>query len=168
VNDPLFVPRQLLNEQASKDYLANFYGAAAQKTFTGALEAFFANEFPQLAVLSARRAVVQHMVEMVHQFFPATAHLRQGQVITHDREGHHIDGESLDLALDALFQPRTAVLGGIATEERPPHTATDQAKGPRSGILDDKAAGSSHGIRAITDPYFLYAKISVLSGAGLV
>jgi len=79
VNDPLFVPRQLPNEQASKDYLANAYGAAAQKTFTGALEAFFANEFPQLAGLSARRAVVQHMVEMVHQFFPATAHLRQGQ-----------------------------------------------------------------------------------------
>jgi len=55
------------------------------------------------------------------------------QVITHDREGQHIDGESLDLALDAPFQPRTAVLGGITTEERPPHTATDQLKGPRSG-----------------------------------
>lgn len=79
MNDPLFVPRQLPNEQASKDYLTNAYGAAAQKTFTGALEAFFANEFPQLAGLSARRAVVQHMVEMVHQFFPATAHLRPGQ-----------------------------------------------------------------------------------------
>jgi len=35
------------------------------------------------------------------------------------------------------------VLGSIATEERPPHTATDQVKGPRSGILDDKAAGVS-------------------------
>jgi len=30
------------------------------------------------------------------------------------------------LALDAVFQPRTAVLGDIATEERSPHTATDQ------------------------------------------
>ena len=66
------------------------------------------------------------------------------QVITHDREGQHINGERLDLALDALFQPRTAVLGGIATEERPPHTAADQVKSPGSGILDDKAAGSGH------------------------
>jgi len=45
-------------------------------------------------------------------------------VITQDREGQNIDGEFLDLALDAVFQPRTAVLGDIATEERPPHTAT--------------------------------------------
>jgi len=67
------------NEQASKEYLVNAYGAAAQKTFTGALEAFFANEFPQLAGDRARRSVVQGIVEMVHQFFPATAHLRQGQ-----------------------------------------------------------------------------------------
>jgi len=39
------------------------------------------------------------------------------QVITHDREGQHIDGESLDLRFNALFQPSTTVLGGIATEE---------------------------------------------------
>jgi len=59
------------------------------------------------------------------------------------------------------------VLGGIATEERPPHTATDQVKGPRSGILDDKAAGSGHGKWVIMDLYYLYVKISVLSGGGL-
>jgi hypothetical protein len=67
------------NEQASKEYLVTTYGAAAQKTFTGALEAFFANEFPQLAGDRARRSVVQGIVEMVHQFFPATSNLRQGQ-----------------------------------------------------------------------------------------
>lgn len=79
MNDPLFVHRRLPNEQASKEYLTNTYGAAAQKTFTGALEAFFAHEFPQLAGDRARRSVVQGIVEMVHQFFPATSHLRQGQ-----------------------------------------------------------------------------------------
>ena len=89
------------------------------------------------------------------------------QVITHDREGQHIDGESLDLALDALFQPSTAVLGGIATKERPPHTAADQVKSPRSGILNDKAAGRGHGIWVITDLYCLHVKIPVLSGGGL-
>jgi len=79
MKDPLFVHRRLPNEQASKDYLLTTYGAAAQKTFTGALEAFFATEFPQLAGDRARRSVVQGIVELVHQHFPATAHLRQGQ-----------------------------------------------------------------------------------------
>jgi hypothetical protein len=78
-HDPLFVHRRLPNEQASKEYLVNTYGPAAQKTFTGALEAFFVSEFPQLAGDRARRSIVQGIVEMVHRFFPATAHLRQGQ-----------------------------------------------------------------------------------------
>jgi hypothetical protein len=77
--DPLTVQRGLPNAQASKEYLLNTYGPAAQKTFTGALEAFFASEFPQLAGERARRSVVQGIVEMVHRFFPATSHLRQGQ-----------------------------------------------------------------------------------------
>jgi len=79
MNDPLFVHRRLPNEQASKEYLITTYGSAAQKTFPGALEAFFATEFPQLAGDRARRSVVQGIVEMVQQFFPATSNLRQGQ-----------------------------------------------------------------------------------------
>jgi hypothetical protein len=79
MKDPLFVHRCMPNEQASKEYLINTYGPAAQKTFTGALEAFFSSEFPQLAGDRARRSVVQGIVEMVHRFFPATSHLRQGQ-----------------------------------------------------------------------------------------
>jgi len=79
VNDPLFVNRRLLNEVASKEYLINTYGPQAQKTFTGALEAFFFSEFPQLAGDRARRSVVQGIVEIVHRFFPATSNLRQGQ-----------------------------------------------------------------------------------------
>lgn len=79
MNDPLFVHRRLPNEQASKEYLVSTYGPQAQKTFTGALEAFFVTEFPQLAGDRARRSVVQGIVEMVHRFFPATSNLRQGQ-----------------------------------------------------------------------------------------
>ena len=73
----LFVHRRLPNEQASKEYLIGTYGPQAQKTFTGALEAFFVTEFPQLAGDRARRSVVQGIVEMVHRFFPATSNLRQ-------------------------------------------------------------------------------------------
>ncbi len=79
MNDPLHVHRRLPNEQARKEYLISNYGPAAEKTFTGALEAFFVTEFPQLAGDRARRAVVQAIVDMVHRFFPATTNLRQGQ-----------------------------------------------------------------------------------------
>lgn len=79
MNDPLFVHRRLPNEQASKEYLINTYGPAEQKTFFGALEAFFAVEFPNIAGDRARRAIVQGIVDMVHRFFPATTNLRQGQ-----------------------------------------------------------------------------------------
>jgi len=85
------------------------------------------------------------------------------QVITHGREGQHIDGEGLDLGFDALFQPRSSVLGGITAEKCPPHTATDQVKNPRSGILNDKAAGRGRVIRVIMDPYHLQVKASVFN-----
>ena len=88
------------------------------------------------------------------------------QVITHDREGQHIDGERLDLGFNALFQPRPPVLGIITAEKCPPHTATDQVISPRSGILDDKAAGRGHEIWVIMDPYCLHVKVSVLSVGG--
>jgi hypothetical protein len=79
VKDLLHVHRRLPNEQATKEYLISNYGPAAEKTFTGALEAFFVTEFPQLAGDRARRAVVQAIVDLVHRFFPATTNLRQGQ-----------------------------------------------------------------------------------------
>ncbi len=79
MKDPLFVHRRLPNEQASKEYLINTYGPQAQKTFTGALEAFFVTEFPQMAGDRARRAVVQGIVEMVDRFYPSTTNLHQGQ-----------------------------------------------------------------------------------------
>jgi hypothetical protein len=79
VKDQLFVHRVAPNEMPAKDYLQQTYGPQAQKTFTGALEAFFATEFPQLAGERARRAVVQGIVDLVHRFHPETSHLRSGQ-----------------------------------------------------------------------------------------
>lgn len=49
------------------------------KTFEGALESFFAEECPQLGGLRTRQVLVQSILGMVHQFFPQTTHLRQGQ-----------------------------------------------------------------------------------------
>lgn len=60
-------------------YLERTYGPAEQKTFAGALSAFFAREFPQLAGERARQAIVHAIVEMTHRFFPETSHLRPGQ-----------------------------------------------------------------------------------------
>lgn len=65
--------------KAASSYLEKTYGPTEQKTFTGALSAFFAREFPQQAGDRARQAIVQGIVEMVHRFFPETAHLRPGQ-----------------------------------------------------------------------------------------
>jgi len=79
VNDPLFVPRQLPNETATKDYLQATYGPQVQKTFLGALEAFLFSEFPQLAGDRARRAVAQGISDLARQFYPATSHLNPGQ-----------------------------------------------------------------------------------------
>lgn len=62
-------------------HLANTYEPQTHKTFEGALLAYFANEFPQMSGERARVAVVRGMVEMVHRYFPATSHLRQGQVV---------------------------------------------------------------------------------------
>lgn len=79
MNDPLAPQRRLPNEAATREYLQATYGPAAQKTFFSALEAFFVREFPQQAGDRARRAIVQGIVDLVHQFYPATSHLRQGQ-----------------------------------------------------------------------------------------
>lgn len=60
-------------------YLESTYGPQEQKTFFGALMAFFGSEFPQMAGDRARRAVVQGIVELVARFFPETTHLQPGQ-----------------------------------------------------------------------------------------
>jgi DNA-binding CsgD family transcriptional regulator len=62
-------------------HLVNCYGPQTHKTFEGALLAYLANEFPQLAGDRARVAVARGMIEMVHRYYPETTHLRQGQTV---------------------------------------------------------------------------------------
>ena len=55
------------------------YGPQTQKNFSGALNAFLAQECPQLGGHRTRQVLVQSLEQMVHQFYPETSHLRPGQ-----------------------------------------------------------------------------------------
>ncbi len=50
------------------------------KTFSGALEAFFSQECPQLGGFRTRQVLVKSINDMVLNFFPNTSNMRQGQV----------------------------------------------------------------------------------------
>jgi hypothetical protein len=56
------------------------YGPQQHKNFAGALGAFFAQECPQLGGHRTRQVLVQAVTNLVHQFYPETTHLRQGQI----------------------------------------------------------------------------------------
>ncbi len=56
------------------------YGPQQYKTFTGALDAFFHQECPQLGGARTRQVLVQSILDMVNQFYPQTNHLRPGQI----------------------------------------------------------------------------------------
>ena len=53
----------------------------AHKSFEGALEAFLSDECPQLGGFRTRQVLVKSILDMVHQFYPETSHMRQGQVV---------------------------------------------------------------------------------------
>ena len=55
------------------------YGPQANKTFSGALGSFFAEQCPQIGGDLARQALVNAIFKMVTDFFPETSHLRPGQ-----------------------------------------------------------------------------------------
>jgi predicted transcriptional regulator len=50
------------------------------KSFAGALEAFLAQECPAIGGLRTRQVLVQEIESMVRDFYPATSHLRAGQI----------------------------------------------------------------------------------------
>ncbi len=60
-------------------HLQATYNPMYFKSFEGALESFFAQECPQLGGLRTRQVLVQSILAMVHEFFPKTSHLHQGQ-----------------------------------------------------------------------------------------
>lgn len=55
------------------------YAPAEFKTFAGAFSSFIRQECPEYGGERVRLALVRGIEEMVHQFFPATSHLQQGQ-----------------------------------------------------------------------------------------
>lgn len=57
------------------------YSPQAYKTFEGALEAFFYSECPQLGGTRTRQVLAKSILDMVHQFYPETSHMRPGQIV---------------------------------------------------------------------------------------
>ena len=57
------------------------YMPQTYKTFEGALEAFLAEQCPQIGGSMTRRVLVQGVSNMVSKFYPETSHLRQGQIV---------------------------------------------------------------------------------------
>lgn len=63
-----------------QSHLQATYSPMSFKTFTGALEAFFAQECPQMGGHRTRQVLVNAIHQMVRDFFPATSNLSQGQI----------------------------------------------------------------------------------------
>jgi hypothetical protein len=78
-------------------HLQSTYNPMMQKTFAGALDSFFAQECPQMGGLRTRKVLVQAIQNMVHEFYPKTNHLRQGQVqwVTVDKDETSSYGKSM-------------------------------------------------------------------------
>jgi len=78
-------------------HLQATYNPMLFKTFAGALEAFFAQECPQLGGFRTRQVLVQAVLGMVGEFYPETSHLRQGQIqwVTVDKDETASYGKSM-------------------------------------------------------------------------
>lgn len=78
-------------------HLQATYNPMLFKTFPGALEAFFAQECPQVGGIRTRQVLVQAVLGMVHEFYPETSHLRQGQIqwVTVDKDETASYGKSM-------------------------------------------------------------------------
>jgi len=87
-------------EESVKKHQTNLqtaYHPMTFKTFEGALGAFFEKECPQMGGLRTRQVLVQAVKDMVHQFYPKTSHLRQGQVqwVTVDKDETSAYGKTI-------------------------------------------------------------------------
>lgn len=63
-----------------REYATKNYGPMKEKTFLGALNAFFKQECPHLGGDRIRKVLVQSIAAIVDQFYPETSHLRPGQI----------------------------------------------------------------------------------------
>jgi hypothetical protein len=71
-------------EEAMKKHASSneaMFNPQAYKSFSGALEAFFATECPQLGGFRTRQVLVKSISDMVGKFYPETSHMRAGQTL---------------------------------------------------------------------------------------
>jgi len=106
------------------------FGPQQYKTFQGALEAFLANEFPQLSGKLARIALVNGIYQMVRKFFPDTSHLKQGQVLwtTIHKDERGAYGKTIT---DSKLTP-------VVLDLIPPEDIIERAKARNSGTSKKK------------------------------
>jgi len=103
----------------------------AFKTFEGALEAFFHSECPQLGGIRTRQVLVKSILDMVHQFFPETSHMRPGQIVwpTVHKDEKSSYGKSIKQT-----RLTTVVLDLVQSRD-----AMDRAKGKKLRVMKKEA-----------------------------
>ncbi len=107
------------------------YNPQAYKSFSGALEAFFAQECPQLGGLRTRQVLVKGILDMVHCFYPETTHMRPGQVVWPTVHAEEFSSYGKTIKQTRL---QTVVLDLIGRQD-----AEDRAKGKKLKELKTEA-----------------------------
>jgi DNA-binding CsgD family transcriptional regulator len=102
-----------MNQQLS--FAQATFGPQQFKTFEGALDAFLAQECPQLGGFRTRQVLTQSIGHMVREFYPETTHLQPGQtpwvtVAKDERAGYgkRIQQTRLTPVVLAVVQPHDA------------------------------------------------------------
>ena len=117
----------------TSDYRAAEFGPMKNKTFAGALSAFFEKECPHLGGERIRKVLVQAIVDIVERFHPRTTHLRPGQTpwITVDRNEGSAYGKKM------TETRMTSVVLDLVT----PQDADDRINGKRTRQTRKEALG---------------------------
>jgi len=117
----------------TSDYRAAEFGPMKNKTFAGALSAFFEKECPHLGGERIRKVLVQAIVDIVERFYPRTTHLRPGQTpwITVDRNEGSAYGKKM------TETKMTSVVLDLVTS----HDADDRISGKRTRQIRKEALG---------------------------
>ena len=119
--------------KGASDYKAAEYGPMKNKTFAGALSAFFERECPHLGGERIRKVLVQSIVDIVDRFYPRTTHLRPGQTpwITVDRNESSAYGKKM------TETKMTSVILDLVT----PQDTDDRINGKRTRQIRKEALG---------------------------
>jgi hypothetical protein len=119
--------------KGTSDYRTAEFGPLKNKTFAGALSAFFEKECPHLGGERIRKVLVQSIVDIVERFYPRTTHLRPGQTpwVTVDRNEGSAYGKKM------TETKMTSVILDLVT----PQDADDRINGKRTRQIRKEALG---------------------------